>query len=68
MAVKGNQPSLHRQIKDQFRFGRQFPVVISQSESGIDRTYQASCLMPLWPVELKPLSSKGFKLTLTLSN
>ena len=31
-------------------------------------TYQASCLMPLWPVELKPLSSKGFKLTLTLSN
>ena len=47
----------------------QYPVeTISQSESGIDRTYQASCLMPLWPVELKPLSSKGFKLTLTLSN
>jgi predicted transposase YbfD/YdcC len=38
MAVKGNQPSLHRQIKDQFRFGRQFPVEISQSESGHGRS------------------------------
>jgi hypothetical protein len=38
MAVKGNQPRLHRQIKDQFRFRRQFPVEISQSESGHDRS------------------------------
>lgn len=33
MAVKGNQPKLNGQIKDQFRFRRQFPVEISQSES-----------------------------------
>jgi hypothetical protein len=37
VAVKGNQPRLNRQIKDQFRFRRQFPVEISQSESGHGR-------------------------------
>jgi hypothetical protein len=45
----------------------QYPVeTVSQSESGIDRTYQATCLLPLWPVKLKPLSSKSLKLTLTI--
>ena len=47
----------------------QYPVeTVSQSESGIDRTYQATCLLPLWPVELKTSGSKRFKLSLTLSN
>ncbi len=45
----------------------QYPVeTVSQSESGIDLTYQATCLLPLWPVKLNPLSSKSLKLTLTL--
>jgi len=47
----------------------QYPVeTVSQSESGIDRTYQATCLLPLWPVTLKPLSSKSLKLSLTIYN
>ena len=38
MAVKGNQPRLNRQIKDQFRFRSHFPVDISESESGHGRS------------------------------
>jgi hypothetical protein len=38
MAVKGNQPRLNRQIKDQFRFRSHFQVDISESESGHGRS------------------------------
>ncbi|MEA1997480.1 MAG: alpha-amylase/4-alpha-glucanotransferase domain-containing protein, partial [Gemmatimonadota bacterium] len=44
----------------------QYPVeTISQSESGIDRTYQATCLMPVWPLELKGRSGMGLRLILS---
>jgi len=47
----------------------QYPVeTISQSESGIDHSYQATCLLPLWPVKLNASGLKRFKLSLTLSN
>jgi len=45
----------------------QYPVeTISQSESGIDRTYQASCIMPVWPIRLEKSSLWKLKLSLTL--
>ncbi|MEA2062468.1 MAG: alpha-amylase/4-alpha-glucanotransferase domain-containing protein [Gemmatimonadota bacterium] len=57
-----------------FRFGRptdslvQYPVyTVSQSESGIDRTYQASCLLPLWRIELEPGRDWEMELTLSLT-
>jgi len=46
----------------------QYPVeTISQSESGIDRTYQASCLLPVWPVKLNSYGAKALKLTFSIT-
>jgi alpha-amylase len=42
-----------------------FPVeTISQSEAGFERTYQGSCLLPHWNVELAPAESQEFRITL----
>jgi alpha-amylase len=42
-----------------------FPVeTISQSEAGFERTYQGSCLLPHWNVELAPSESQEFRITL----
>jgi len=47
----------------------QYPVeTVSQSEKGIDRTYQATCLLPAWPVKIGPHSSLKIRMVLTLSN
>ncbi len=46
----------------------QYPVsTISQSESGIDRTYQASCLLPTWRVWIKPGAVARYKLKMSLT-
>ncbi|MBN2289535.1 MAG: DUF1926 domain-containing protein [Candidatus Glassbacteria bacterium] len=46
----------------------QYPVfTISQSESGIDRTYQASCLLPCWRMKLEPGSVGKCKLIMSLT-
>ncbi len=46
----------------------QYPVfTLSQSESGVDHTYQATCLVPVWPLALKPGGKANFSLDLTLS-
>ncbi len=46
----------------------QYPVhTLSQSESGVDHTYQATCLIPVWPLALKPGGKAVFALDLTLS-
>jgi 4-alpha-glucanotransferase len=46
----------------------QYPVsTVSQSESGIDRTYQASCLLPIWPLKLKPGSTGNWKIKMSLT-
>ena len=45
----------------------QYPVAtISQSESGIDRTYQESCLLPIWRLKLKPGSVSRYNLKMSL--
>jgi len=45
----------------------QYPVsTVSRSESGIDRTYQASCLLPLWRLKLKPGSTRNLKIKMSL--
>ncbi len=47
----------------------QYPVhTLSQSEGGVDHTYQATCLVPVWPLELKPGGKADFSFDLTLSN
>ena len=47
----------------------QYPVeTVSQSEKGVDRTYQATCLLPAWPVKIGPASSQKVRIVLTLSN
>ena len=44
-----------------------FPVeTISQSEDGFERTYQGSCLLPHWTVELASSASREFSITLEL--
>jgi alpha-amylase len=44
-----------------------FPVeTISQSEAGFERTYQGSCLLPHWKVELVPSASQDFSITLKI--
>jgi len=37
MTVKGNQPTLHRQIRDQFTYGHHFPIETEHSERGHGR-------------------------------
>ncbi len=45
-----------------------YPVeTVSLSEEGFERVYQNSCLMPLWPIELKPSDRWNVKLSLGLS-
>ena len=47
----------------------QYPVyTLSQSEGGVDRTYQATCLVPVWPLEIAPGRKAGFSVALTLSS
>ena len=44
-----------------------FPVeTISNSEAGFERSYQGSCLLPWWGVELAPGASWGVELRITL--
>lgn len=38
MTVKGNQGQLHRQIREQFQYGRRFPVNATHTEPGHGRT------------------------------
>ena len=47
----------------------QYPVhTLSQSEGGVDHTYQATCLVLLWLLELNPGGKTDFSFDLTLSN
>jgi len=42
-----------------------FPIeTISHSESGLERTYQGSCIMPSWKIELKPDEKKKINIGL----
>jgi predicted transposase YbfD/YdcC len=38
MTVKGNQGQLHRQIRDQFQYGRRFPINATHTETGHGRS------------------------------
>lgn len=37
---------------------------VSQSESGLERTYQGTCLLPVWRLELKPKETETLNLRL----
>lgn len=42
-----------------------FPIeTVSHSESGLERTYQGSCIMPSWQLEIGPKEDKDLKIQL----
>jgi alpha-amylase len=46
-----------------------FPVeTVSHSESGLERTYQGSCMMPSWKFQLDPKKRKQLDISLIINN
>ena len=44
-----------------------FPIeTVSRSESGLERTYQGSCIMPSWKLKFNPEQTLNLKLTLSI--
>lgn len=42
-----------------------FPIeTVSHSESGLERTYQGSCIMPSWRLQMEPKENKDLKIQL----
>jgi hypothetical protein len=45
-----------------------YPIeTISNSESGVERIYQGSCLMPRWPLRLAPHAEAAFSMLFAIS-
>jgi 4-alpha-glucanotransferase len=47
-------------------FWRDAIETVSQSESGYERVYQGTCLMPIWDLKLEPGHSVTIRTALTL--